>query len=168
MRQATRGWIRTAVIATLGAFALVTMGVSLPPIVAGNSFDRLDPYATTDAFLRILDVPHPGMLVEGGLRRYGPDKTLLFVSPAKEVFSAQVYYAVSHLAYPRPIPAILCGEPGKTSSTAVEKVPGSAPIDGLIFFETDPGPWVAGGTRITPNLYIAPHSGAASWESFCR
>ena len=96
------------------------------------------------------------------------DKRLLFVGPAGEPSALRVYYTISHPAYPRPVAAIFCGEPGKSRTSAIERAGRSAEIAGLIFFETDPGPWAAGGTRVAPSLYISPHNGAGTWDSFCR
>jgi hypothetical protein len=160
--------IRASAICLCVLYAAIAFTVMARAILRGSSFDQLEPYQTTDSFLRVLDTPQPGLLVENSLRRYAPDKSLLFVGPANEPSTLRVYYTISHLAYPRPVAAVFCGEPGKSRTSAVESVPRSSEIAGLIFFETDPGPWAAGGTRVTSSLYISPHNGADPWESFCR
>ena len=162
-------WIKVAVLFTFAAFATISLGVILGPVLAGRSFERLNPDATVNSFLRILGTPHAAALLEAGLRGYRRDQALLFVGPAKESFTVQAYYTMMYLAYPRPLPAVICGEPGKSQTVALEEgMSRSVEIGGVLFFETDPGPWAAGGTRITPKLYISPHTGPASWESFCR
>ena len=160
--------IQASAICLCALYAAVTFTVMARATLRGSSFEQLEPYQTTDSFLRVLDAPHPGLLVENSLRRYAPDQRLLFVGPAGEPSTLRVYYTISHLAYPRPVAAIFCGEPGKSRTSAVERVPRTTQIGGLIFFETDPGPWAAGGTRVTSRLSISPYKGADPWESFCR
>ncbi len=140
----------------------------LRAIRAGSSFAQLEPYETSDSFLRVLDVPHPALLVEDSLRRYALDKRFLFVGPAGEPSTLRVYFTISHLAYPRPVAAVFCGETGKSGTRTIESVPRSSEMAGLIFFKTDPGPWAAGGSRVTSGLYISPNNFAGTWESFCH
>ncbi|MFY9725189.1 MAG: hypothetical protein WB579_13485 [Bryobacteraceae bacterium] len=160
--------IRAFAICAFVLYAAVTFTVTVRAILRGSSFEQLGPNETTDSFLQVLDAPHPGSLVEGGLRRYGPQQRLLFVGPAGDSSTLRVYFTVAYLAYPRPVAAIFCGERGKSRTSTMEKLPRSTEIAGVIFFDTDPGRWAAGGTQVTSRLYIAPYSGAGSWESFCR
>src|ERR1017187_4565440 len=146
--------IKASVINICVLYAAISLAVMAKAILAGSSFERLEPYQTTDFFLRVLDVPHPGLAVEDRLRRYAADQRLLFVGPAGEPSAARVHFTISQLAYPRPVAAIFCGEPGKSRTRAVEGVPRSAEMAALIFYRTDPGPWAAGGTRVAPQLYL--------------
>ena len=171
MRLMARGiWVRLAVGVAFAAFATVSFKGILDPAIQGRSFDHLEPSATTDSFLRILDAPRPAMLVEGALRTLPLDTSLLFVAPAKEEFKTQVFYSVAYLAYPRRVAAIFCG--GGKAPEIWDQVPQSSDLAAVIFFATDPGPWArdgsAGGTSATPKLYVARHHGAAQWASFCR
>jgi hypothetical protein len=160
--------VKASAICACALYAAVTFTVAPRAILHGSSFAQLEPYETTDSFLRVLDAPHPALLIENSLRRYAPDRRLLFVGPASEPSTLRVFYTILHLAYPRPVAAIFCGKPGQGPTSPMQSPPRSAEIAGLIFFETDPGPWAAGGTRLTSKLYISPHHGAGPWESFCR
>lgn len=135
-------------------------------VATTNSVAQLEPYATSDSLLQILGVPHPSELIENGLSRFPPNSRLLFVGPSREQFITQVYYTVSYLAYPRAAGGMFCSGPAE--GTLIELVPPGAPIDGIVYFETDPGPAAANGTHLLPNLYLVPHNGPVAWKSLCR
>ena len=160
--------LKASAICACALYSAITFTAMARAILRGRSFEQLEPYQTTDSFLRVLDAPHPGLLVENSLRSYASDKRLLFVGPAGEPSALRVYYTISHLAYPRPVAAIFCGEPGKSRTSAIEKSRPFRRNCRTNLFETDPGPWAAGGTRVAPSLYISPHNGAGTWDSFCR
>lgn len=157
---------RAAVLFTLAIFASLSLVATLLSALNSHPFAGLDPDATTDDFLRILDVPHPAARLTEALRSYPLDQPLLFVGQAREAFNTQVYYTLAYLVYPRPLSAVMCGDPGKGPVSIGEKAPRSTEA-GVIFFGVDPGPRASGGSRISPNLYISPRTGAASWPSFC-
>jgi len=156
-----------AVICTLVIFGSLTADSIRRTLSATRSFDRLEPYATTDALLQPVGSPHAGHLVEEALSQIARDQPILFVGPHQDQsVASQIYFTVAVLAYPRPVSAVYCREPGKASSD-VRRTPPSAGIGGVIFFASNPGP-SASGTWITPRLYLSPYQGAVPWESFCR
>lgn len=157
---------RAAVLFTFAIFASLSLVATLLSALNSHAFAGLDADATTDDFLRILDVPHPAARLTEALRSYPADQPLLFVGQSREAFNTQVYYTLAYLAYPRPLSTVMCGEPGKGPVSIDEQAPRSAEA-AVIFFGVDPGSRAAGGTRISPNLYISPRAGAASWPSFC-
>jgi hypothetical protein len=160
--------LKTCAIYACALYAAITLVVMARAILAHSYFNQLEPYETTDSFLQVLDVSHPGLVVEGSFRKYATDQRFLFVGPASEPSTLRVYYTIAHLAYPRPVAAIFCGQPGKSPTKKMESVPSSSKMAGLIFYKTDPGGWSGGGTRVTPELYISLHNFAGTWESFCH
>jgi hypothetical protein len=157
---------RAALLFALAIFAVLSLFATLGAALNSHPFLGLDPDATTDDFLRILDVPHPAARLTEALRAYPPDQPLLYVGQSRDAFNTQVYYTLAYLAYPRPLSALMCAEPGKGRVAIAENAPRTAEA-GILFFGVDPGPRAAGGTRISPNLYISPRTGAAPWPSFC-
>jgi hypothetical protein len=154
------------VISIVGVYAAFSAPVFVDKISRGRSFAHLEPEATSDSFLSVLGVSHPTSLIEQALRPFPDNQPLLFIGPDVEPFWGQTFFAISCLAYLRPVSAIRCSGPGKISDV-INKVPVSSEIAGLIFFKVDPGRWAAGGKRVTPTLYIAPNRGARPWESYC-
>src|SRR5581483_5275393 len=154
--------------AGIAAFAALSAAATFGSLHNGRSFDRLNPLATTNQVLAVLDLPNPAESLKKALDRFGSDESLLFIGSSKEPFTLQVYYTVLTLAYPRRVGAVICGEIGKTEDSIIGTVPGLADIRGLIFFDVDPGFHALGGERLAPKLYISGHQGAASWRSFCR
>ena len=169
MLQGDTIWARAGVIALCGIFAVITLGVMVNIVPASGWYNPSNPYATTDAFLAILGVPHPGMLIDRALQPYPQDKPLLFVAPATDGYRLQVYYSIAHLAYPRAVSAVSCGERGKGATEIIDRFPRSTELSGVFFLEVDPGPWASGGTRVTQKLFLSPYRAIpASWESFCQ
>jgi len=159
-------WTRAAVLFTCAIFATLSLVATLLAALNSHPLAGLNPDATTDEFLRILDVPHPAARLTEALRSYPPDQPLLFVGQSRDAFNTQVYYTLAYLVYPRPISAVICGEAGKGPVSIDERAPRLTEA-GVIFFGMDPGSRAPGGSRISPNLYISPRTGAASWPSFC-
>jgi hypothetical protein len=67
-----------------------------------------------------------------------------------------VYYELLILGYPRRMPAIMCDSRSREALTLFHQELVSSNIDGLIFFDTVPGPSVTGARQVAPKLYIAP------------
>ena len=158
--------IRAAVLLIFAIFALLSLVATLLSAVNSHPFAGLEPNATTDDFLRVLDVPHPAARLTEALRPYPLNQPLLYVGQSRDAFNTQVYYTLAYLVYPRPLSAVMCGEPGKGPVSIGEKAPRSTEA-GMIFFGVDPGSHASGGSRISPNLYISHRTGVVAWPSFC-
>jgi len=154
----------TTILFAFGAFAVRSLVSIVAEVSSAPTFHTLDPRATTNLFLQVLDARQAGALLETAINAYPPGGPLLFITTAKEPAAVQVYYTVSYLAYPRPVSAVICGS---TEFPTIERFSPSSEIDGLIFFALTP----SGNTpaeRVTPRLLMSPHHGPALWQSFCR
>ncbi len=165
-----RRWVSSTyfvAITVLAAFIIIGAQGILAFVQTNPWNAPLDPDVTTDQFLGILSLTHPGVRVEQALRSFAKDQALLFVAPAKEPFTMQVYYTIQYLAYPRPVAAVICAEPGNGPSTTVKESAAPAGIAGLIFFEVSPGPRAGGGTAVGAKMHVTPYTGMDPWQSFC-
>jgi len=150
--------IAVLVFAAVGSAAILS---DLPP---GPFFSQPDPLASTDQALNALDLPHPAVTVEEVFQPWRKEASFLFVAPARDPASLQMYYLMIGLAYPRQVGAVLCSEGLHATHQEIPKIATGRPLDGLIFFETSAVP---GASRIGSKLSISPHTGVSSWQSFC-
>lgn len=150
---------RAIVFALLMAFVWVG-GAALSNAVKRDTLNLpLDPEVSSDFILAAIGVPHPTQAVNEMLRPWDENKVLLVIAPTSNpCFDAsnQVYYELLILGYPRRMPAIMCDSRSREALTLFHQELVSSNIDGLIFFDTVPGPSVTGARQVAPKLYIAP------------
>jgi hypothetical protein len=164
--DAQLGVARLLVWSTLAVFAAISVRAMQPIVNHSYRVERFEATATTSRFLSVLGAPHPEFAIEQALRRFPADSHLLFVSPAKQAASTRIYYTIAYLAFPRPVSAVSCGDPG-TPPVPVDRKPPDTGVAGVLFFEVTPPASLKGGIAVTPKLTIAPNEGAAQWHSYC-
>lgn len=159
-----RSWITVVVV----GFICYGARLMMPEVTKGISYVELEPYQSTDSALAILGVSHPQARLNEVIRTWPLNRDILYVAPNKNPFALQVYYVLLSQVYPRHMAAILCTE-GTNSSHLVIKNGASPlkPIDDLMLLDIHPRSSPSGETRLSPNFTVAPHSGVASWSSFC-
>lgn len=159
--------VRALVLALLTAFVWVGGSALITAVALDRLKLRLDPEVSSDFMLAVIGVSHPTHAINEMLRPWGENKVLLVIAPATNPSSTQVYYELLILAYPRRMPAVMCdSRPGASPKEFFQET-ASRHIDGLIFFDIAPRPWITGARQIAPKLYIAPYPGIPTWNSFC-
>ena len=123
-------------------------------------------YATTDAYLRQLEIPAPSEKILAAISQLPKDDAILFVAPPRQPEIELVYRAVASLSWPLEIGALHCG---KYPELLFQPRAGKQ-IRWLMFYQTalptdlerfEPP------TEIRKHLKLLPIEEAKEWTAYC-
>ena len=126
-------WLSLAAFTVIGLIRWTQKFVSTPP-----SFHRPD--AALDALAsQRFDLDDGAATLRHELSAFAPDAPLLLVGPGNDWTITEAYFALSYLAYPRPVWCLGIMPPGQTAPYGNPPPPGFQAA-GLFLYKTQPPP----------------------------
>jgi len=124
------------------------------------------PYATSDSWLAVLQIPQASKAIEDVLAKLPPESAILFVGTGHESDYMLTYFTISYLSWPRKIWALGCGEPGQPAHLII--LPQKPlEINGLMYYLSKPPVWLPEGKEIGPRLTLVQVSETVTWTLYC-
>lgn len=123
-------------------------------------------YATTDAYLRSLEIPNPSEKVLAAISQLPKDDAILFVAASREPETELVYRVIASLSWPREVGALHCGLSGEQPELLFQPRAGKK-IRWLMFYRTAPPAGLNAPTEIGQHLKLIPIEETREWTFYC-
>ncbi|MEK7829895.1 MAG: hypothetical protein AAB401_02355 [Acidobacteriota bacterium] len=121
-------------------------------------------YATTDVYLRGLEIPNPSEKVLAAVSQLPKDDAILFVAAGHDAETELVYRSIASLSWPREVGALHCGQ----NPELLFQPRAGKQIRWLMFYRIVPPAGLTPPTEIGPHLKLIPIEEAKEWISYCR
>ncbi len=139
--------------------------LAAPPLArsAGGS------YATTDSYLRSLEVAEPSRRVLAAIASLPENDAILFITPTQESETELAYRTIASLSWPHEVGALHCGLSGVDGGQpALLFQPRAAKqIRWLLFYRLAPPKQSTVKVEIGPHLKLTPIEEGKEWTSYC-
>lgn len=144
-------------------------GTTLLPKARTQSTATDDQYATTDAFLSVLRIPHPSASIQSAIAALPPGIPIVVVGSNNDSTLESRYCVISYLVWPRQVYLLNCVAEGQQPRQfrQVNPPPEGLKIAGLLFYRREPPSWLPDGKAIGPLLKLVPASETTKWTSYC-
>ena len=179
IEQEKKNWFR---IATLGAVitcccffssceSLFKVNQQLTNVFARQPMARSagGPYATTDTYLRSLQIPNPSERVLAAVAQVPENDAMMFIAPSRTPEIELTYRVIASLSWPREVGALHCrlGDATTSKPELLFQPRKEKQIRWLFFYRTSPPAGSKSVTEIGPHLKLVPIEEAKEWTSYC-
>jgi len=142
--------------------------LAVPPLArsAGGS------QATTDSYLRSLEVAEPSRQVLDAIAALPKNDAILFIAPTQEPETELAYRTIASLSWPHEVGALHCGLGSLSGANGGQPAllfqPRAAkPIRWLLFYRLAPPKQSTVKAEIGPHLKLTPIEEGKEWTSYC-
>lgn len=126
-------------------------------------------YATTDTYLRSLEIPKPSERVLSAVAQLPENDAMMFVAPSRTSEIELTYRVIASLSWPREVGALHCrlGDANNLQPELLFQPRKEKQIRWLFFYRTSPPAASKSVTEIGPHLKLVPVEEAKEWTSYC-
>jgi len=154
-----------------GCESLFKVNQQMTNVVARQPLARSagGPYATTDTYLRSLEIPNPSERVLAAVAQLPENDAMMFIAPGRTPEIELTYRVIASLSWPREVGALHCrlGDATTSEPELLFQPRKEKRIRWLFFYRTSPPAGSKSVTEIGPHLKLVPIEEAKEWTSYC-
>ncbi|MBL8188611.1 MAG: hypothetical protein JNK38_11420 [Acidobacteria bacterium] len=127
------------------------------------------PYATTDTYLRSLEIPNPSERVLAAVTQVPENDAMMFIAPSRTPEIELTYRVIASLSWPREVGALHCrlGDATTAKPEFLFQPRKEKQIRWLFMYRTSLPVGSKSVTEIGPHLKLVPIEEAKEWTSYC-
>ena len=127
------------------------------------------PYATSDTYLRSLEIPNPSERVLTAMAQVPENDAMMFIAPSRTPEIELTYRVIASLSWPREVGALHCrlGDATTIKSELLFQPRQEKQIRWLFFYRTSPPAGSKSVTEIGPHLKLVPIEEPKELSSYC-
>ncbi|MGH9802941.1 MAG: hypothetical protein ACRD82_21445 [Blastocatellia bacterium] len=160
------GLLLFACLSLLGCSSLSRLNSRMTRLAAPNSLSRSagGKYATTDAYLRALEIPNASETIITAMSQVPNEDAIQFITANREPETELIYRSIASLSWPHEVGELHCG--GQSPELLFQPRAGKK-IRWLLFYQIAPPAGLKPETEIGAHLKLIPVEEAKEWTSYC-